>query len=87
MKHPCHEKQVPNLKRVAGQIEGIKSMIENGKYCVDILNQIKAARSALMSIEQKILEKHIRECVKESLEERGNMDEKIEELMSVLKKN
>ena len=42
MKDASHTNQIPNLRRIEGQIKGIQTMVEDGKYCVDILNQIKA---------------------------------------------
>ena len=86
MNNPCHDKELKNLNRIEGQIKGIKSMIEERKYCVEILNQISAAKSALSSVEGKILKKHIRHCVKESIVSDENFDEKIEELLKVLKR-
>ena len=65
--HPSHNKQIASLKRVEGQIRGIINMVIEEKYCVDILYQIKAAKSALVSVESKILENHIESCVKNSL--------------------
>ena len=55
MKHACHKEQIPNLKRIEGQVRGITKMIDDDKYCIDILNQIKAVRSAIISVEGKIL--------------------------------
>ena len=46
--NPTHKKQLASLKRIEGQIRGIINMIDDGKYCVDVLNQIKAAKSALV---------------------------------------
>ena len=58
MKHPCHTKQLPSLKRIEGQIRGIANMIEEENYCIDILNQIKAVRNAITTVEGKILKTH-----------------------------
>jgi len=44
MKHPCHKNQIASIRRIKGQIEGVERMINEGKYCIDILNQIKAAK-------------------------------------------
>ena len=55
MKKPCHKEEIPNLNRIEGQVRGIANMIDEEKYCIDILNQIKAVRNALTSIEGKIL--------------------------------
>ena len=86
MNNPCHDKEIKNLNRIEGQIKGIKNMIEERKYCVEILNQISAAKSALTSVEGKILKRHIRHCVKESILSAEHFDEKIDELLKVLKR-
>jgi len=86
MNNPYHDKEIKNLNRIEGQIRGIKNMIEEGKYCVEILNQISAVKSALSSVEGKILKKHIRHCVKESITSDEDFDEKVEELLKVLKR-
>ena len=86
MKDISHQNQIPNLRRIEGQIKGIQTMVEENQYCIDILNQIKAAKSALSSVENKILNKHIEECVENSLSSVNQLDDKIEELMKVLKR-
>ena len=86
MKDTSHQNQIPNLRRIEGQIKGIQTMVEGNQYCVDILNQIKAAKSALSSVENKILNKHIEECIENSLSSDNQLDDKIEELMKVLKR-
>ena len=45
--HPSHKEHLGKLNRVSGQVEGVKRMIDEGKYCVDIMTQIRAARSRL----------------------------------------
>ena len=62
-------------------------MVDEGKYCVDILNQLKAAKSAIATVEAKILEKHIEECVRDSLLSQNQVDIKIAELVKVLKRS
>ena len=51
MSHPCHKDQLANLNRIEGQIRGIAKMIDDDKYCIDILNQIKAVKNAISSVE------------------------------------
>ncbi|MAR77578.1 MAG: hypothetical protein CMD43_01395, partial [Gammaproteobacteria bacterium] len=75
--HPAHNKQLASLKRIEGQIRGIINMINDGKYCVDILNQIKAAKAALVSVESKVLKKHVESCVKNSLKNKSAVDAKV----------
>jgi DNA-binding FrmR family transcriptional regulator len=86
MNNPCHDKEIKSLNRIEGQIRGIKSMIEERKYCVEILNQVSAVKSALSSVEGKILKKHIRHCIKDSIVCDEDFDEKIDELLKVLKR-
>ena len=86
MKNPCHKEEIPNLNRIEGQVRGIANMIDEEKYCIDILNQIKAVRNALTSIEGKILKRHMKECVKEALNDGKGFDNKVEEILKTLKR-
>ena len=85
-KHPTHNKQLASLKRIEGQIRGIINMVNDGKYCIDILNQIKAAKSALVTVESKVLKTHIESCVKNSLKNKSDVDAKVSELLKLINK-
>ena len=85
-KYPSHSQQLASLKRIEGQIRGIIGMINQGKYCVDVLNQIKAAKSALVTVESKILKRHIESCVKTSLKNKSAIDAKVDELLKLINK-
>ena len=87
MTNPCHQKRVASLRRIIGQINGVIRMIESREYCIDILNQTKAAKNALKTIETKILETHISRCVNESFSNTDDAKQRIEELVKVLKRN
>ena len=84
MKHPCHKEEIPSLSRVEGQVRGITKMIDEDRYCIDILNQIKAVRNAITSVEGRILKKHMKECVKEALNNEKGFDDKVEEVLKTL---
>jgi len=73
------------LSRIEGQIKGIEKMIEEGKYCVDVLNQIAAVRAALKKVGIIILKEHTKGCV---LNSKGTdkEEEKISELMELIEK-
>ena len=86
MKHPCHKNKIANIKRIKGQIEGVERMINQGKYCIDILNQIKATKNAITSVEGKILKTHLEECIKESINGENEAQQKIDEILKVLKR-
>ncbi len=83
-----HKETLNRLSRIAGQVQGVKRMVEEEKYCIDIINQIQAARSALRSVELKILEKHMHHCVSNAFESGRQAEavEKIAELLKVMKK-
>jgi DNA-binding FrmR family transcriptional regulator len=58
------------LKRAEGQVRGLQQMIEDERYCIDILTQIAATRAALDGVALKVLEDHVRHCVREGGEEK-----------------
>ena len=60
-------------------------MIENGDYCIDILNQVKAVKNSITTVEGKILKTHLKECVKESLSG-GEFESKVDEIVKILKR-
>ncbi len=79
------KKAVQALKTARGQIEGIIKMIEDGRYCVDVSNQISATQSLLKKSNLLILKQHMHHCVVEAVEQnRGS--EKIEEIINLLSK-
>ena len=86
MKHPCHKEQLTNLRRIEGQIRGIQGMIEEGRYCIDILNQIKAVKNSITTVEGKILKTHLHECIKNSLKGNDDFNAKMDEIVKVLKR-
>ena len=88
MAHPSHKNQISRLNRAKGQIEAISKMIEEERYCIDIITQVRAARAALKSIELGILETHMEMCLASasSSKDEKKKAEKIAEVMSVLKK-
>ena len=58
-----HSAQLKRLNRIEGQVRGISKMIDEGRYCIDILQQIKAIKSALRSVELNIVDAHLSHCV------------------------
>ncbi|MBB6624143.1 metal-sensing transcriptional repressor [Clostridium gasigenes] len=79
------KKALQSLKTCRGQIEGIIKMIEDGRYCVDISNQIIAAQALLKKANLLILKQHIDHCVKDAVK-LDNGDEKIDEIIDILSK-
>ena len=84
MSHPDHSDNLSSIRRIEGQARGVQQMIDDKRYCIDIVNQIKAIKSALSRVESQILEKHLRSCVTQVLNKK-EMEEKITELVKVFK--
>ena len=83
-----HLEEIIALKRIEGQIRGIQKMIQEKRYCIDILTQISSVEGAVRRVEKNILNRHLRGCVRESFS-RGNKEDKhkkIEEIIDVLQK-
>ena len=73
------------LKTARGQIDGILAMVEEDRYCIDISNQIMAARSVLNKANRLVLRAHMDSCVRQAVQQ-GDAEQKLEELASVLDK-
>lgn len=72
------------LKRAEGQLRGIQKMIQEDRYCIDVLHQISAVQSATENVAIALLENHTRGCVKNAIEH-GNGEEEIQEMIRVVK--
>jgi CsoR family transcriptional regulator, copper-sensing transcriptional repressor len=68
------------LKRIEGQVRGLQNMIEEERYCIDILTQVSATRAALDGVALGVMEDHVRHCVREG------GDEKVDELMGAVER-
>lgn len=66
------------LRRIEGQVRGLQKMLEDERYCIDVLTQISATTAALDGVALGVLEDHVRHCVREG------GDEKVDELMAAL---
>jgi DNA-binding FrmR family transcriptional regulator len=85
VRQPQKKALLQRLNRIAGQAQGIARMIEEDRYCVDVLVQISAARAALDQVAMQIVEDHTRGCVSRAIQA-GQGDEAIAELMEVVRK-
>lgn len=72
------------LKRVEGQIRGIRAMVEDQRYCVDILTQVSAVQAALNSFNKLLLSNHIKSCVVEDI--KADNLEAVDELCTVIQR-
>jgi DNA-binding FrmR family transcriptional regulator len=81
-----HHENAPRLAKIEGQVKGVVRMIEAEVYCIDIITQIQAARAALQSVSNLILEKHIRLCVADTMSDKADVSQKIDEIMTSIKR-
>ncbi|MBV8861455.1 MAG: metal-sensitive transcriptional regulator [Mycobacterium sp.] len=73
------------LRRIEGQVRGIAKMIEDDKYCIDVLTQISAAHNALRSVALNLLDEHLGHCVTRAVSEGGTeADEKLAEASAAI---
>lgn len=86
--HPDHSKEISRLNRISGQLDGVKKMIEERRYCPDIITQLRAISSATKSLEASLLETHLEGCVVGAFKAKDaeNQRKKIEELVTLFKR-
>ena len=74
------------LSRIEGQVRGLSKMVDDDRYCIDVVTQISAVRAALRRAEEEILRDHVAHCVQHAIASGDKVDQrrKIEELMDVL---
>jgi DNA-binding FrmR family transcriptional regulator len=85
---PHKEQLLKRLARVEGQVRGISRMIEDDRYCIDILTQLGAVSTALEAVALKVLEEHVRHCVAGALAsgDPAAADEKSRELLEAVQR-
>lgn len=92
---PCRHKSTPRsaelqadmqkrLNRAIGQLTGVKTMIEDNRYCGDVLTQLAAAESAVRRVSEMVLAEHMRTCVVEEV--RAGNDEVVDEVMALMRR-
>ena len=80
------EALVKRLHRIEGQVRGIERMVEDDRYCIDVVTQISAVRAALRRLEEEILRDHVGHCVEHAIAAGNKADQrrKVAELMDVI---
>jgi DNA-binding FrmR family transcriptional regulator len=91
MEHATHKSCVARLRRIEGQVRGVARMIEDERYCIDILTQLLAVRAALKKVEEEILKDHVEHCVENAIAggdpaEQRRKVRKVAELLQVFEK-
>lgn len=82
------DKALKNLNRVEGQIRGIAKMVDDDRYCIDVVTQIEAARAALARIASDLLRQHLGHCVHRAMTSKNAAEQEkvIEELLGVFRR-
>ena len=86
MRSDAKESALKRLQKIEGQVRGLIRMVEEDRYCIDVVTQISAARAALRKVEEEVLHDHVAHCVENAISS-GNKAEqrrKVAELMEVL---
>jgi len=86
MAHETKTATLKRLNRIEGQIRGIGRMVEENRYCIDLITQISAVRAALRRVEEEILRDHIGHCVEHAIAsgDKADQRQKIAELIDLL---
>lgn len=74
------------LKRIEGQVRGLQRMVDEEAYCIDILTQISSSVSALEKVGTLVLQDHVEHCVRHSIENREDADQKLKELTAAIER-
>ena len=87
-KHADHSSDLNRLRRIRGQVEGIENMVVDGRYCPEILIQIKATVSALRSVETSIMKRHMSHCLTDAIKSgnKKNISEKFDEIIHMFER-
>ncbi|TVR34203.1 MAG: metal-sensitive transcriptional regulator [Nitriliruptor sp.] len=73
------------LRRIEGQVRGLQRMVEEDRYCIDVLTQISSATRALQGVATEMLDDHVRHCVRDAIDQGPQTaDEKIDEALDVI---
>ncbi len=89
MRNDIKNSSAKRLKRIEGQVRGISRMIEEDRYCIDVVTQIGAVRAALRRLEEHILRDHVAHCVEHAIAsgDKAEQRRKVEELMAVVSRS
>lgn len=85
VEQPHKHALLARLNRIEGQVRGVSAMIEQDRYCIDVLTQISAARSALDAVALQLLKNHMHGCVQHAIKS-GSGEDALNELLEIMGK-
>lgn len=82
-----HTPDIPRLRKIIGQLTGMEKMINDGRACVDIIQQIRAAHSAVKALEVAILKRHLNTCILQSAKSESNaaFNQRLKDLLGLIR--
>lgn len=88
MQPPTKKSCRQRLTRIEGQVRGVSGMIEQDRYCIDVITQLQAVRAALKRVEEEVLADHVSHCVEHAIKSGNAADQrkKVQELLQVLER-
>jgi DNA-binding FrmR family transcriptional regulator len=88
MQSDVKESCTARLRRIEGQVRGLVRMVEEDRYCIDVITQVQAVRAALKRVEEEVLRDHVAHCVEHAIQSGDSREQrkKVAELMHVLGK-
>lgn len=82
MKTDTRKQVLSNLNRIEGQIRGLKRLVEGGTYCIDVITQTQAVKSAISSVEDRLLREHLQTCAVSQVK-KNDTQKMVDEVMKV----
>ncbi len=85
--HADHTGEIPRLRRIVGQLEGVERMIQDRRYCPEIIQQLRAVGSAVKALEHGILKGHLASCIRRSATDDSSQEfgKKLDEILKAIK--
>ncbi len=83
-----HYEELNRLRRIEGQVRGLQRMIEEDRYCIDIITQVRSVRAALARVSDSVLERHLNHCVARAFTSgsRKEKEAKLQEVLAVIER-
>lgn len=88
MNEPSKRSVLARMRRIEGQVRGVSQMIDEDRYCIDVITQLQAIRAALKRVEEAVLKDHVAHCVEHAIAT-GDRDEqrrKVQELLGIIER-
>lgn len=86
---PPKKRTITRLRRIGGQVDGVMRMVDEDRYCIEILTQISAVQAALAKVGEEVLERHMKTCVREAMEsgDEGERERVVAEVMALVSRS